>query len=98
MAVSKIVLERMCPSHFEDAYINNNLSEYMDYAKSVCGKLLQSQTFRNISNRENIIEEASDDAILYLHEKLEKYDPEKGAFSSYFYTEIGWSLQNVLSR
>lgn len=100
MAVSKKVLERMCPSHFEDAYINNNkvLSEYMDYAKSVCGKLLQSQTFRNISNRENIIEEASDDAILYLHKKLEKYDPEKGAFSSYFYTEIGWSLQNVLSR
>lgn len=101
MAVSKKVLERMCPSHFEDAYINNNkkvLSEYMDYAKSVCGKLLQSQTFRNISNRENIIEEASNDAILYLHKKLEKYDPEKGAFSSYFYTEIGWSLQNVLSR
>ncbi len=101
MAVGKKVLERMCPSDFEEAYINNNekvLSEYMDYAKSVCGKLLQSQTLRNISDRGNIIEEASHDAILYLHKKLEEYDPEKGAFSSYFYTEIGWSLQNALSR
>ena len=101
MAVGKKVLERMCPTDFEDAYINNNekvLSEYIDYAKSVCGKLLQSQTLRNIPDRENIIEEASYDAILYLHKKLEEYDPEKGAFSSYFYTGIGWSLQNVLSR
>ena len=101
MAVDKKVLERMCPSDFEDAYINNDekvLSEYMDYAKSVCGKLLQSQTLWNIPDRDNIIEEASHDAILYLHKKLEEYDPEKGAFSSYFYTGIGWSLHNVLSK
>lgn len=101
MAVSKKVPEQMCPSDFENAYINNDekgLRKYQDYARRVCGKLLQSQTLRDVSDRDNLIEEASHDAILYLHNKLEEYDPEEGSFSSYFYNPVVWSLKNVLRR
>lgn len=101
MAVSYVDLRSMSPSDFKNAYNNRDekgLRKYLDYARSVCGKLLQSTKLFNVPDRDNLIKEASHDAILHLHQKLEEYDPEKGSFSSFFYNPIVWSLQNVLSR